>query len=312
MLMRADIIVVSYNTRDYLRRCLDSIRLYAGAARLDRTIVVDNCSGDGSQEMVREEFPWVELIALEENIGFGAANNRAMAAGDAPLLLFLNPDAELRPGALDSLCRCMDEHPDCVIAGPELVNPDGSFQKSARRFPSFLRNLWCYSGMEGRTPKSFHSLHNWLSEDEHREARAVDMVSGACFIARRLYLESIGLFDENLFMYEEETDISLPAARQGREIRFCPQATVVHLGGASIHAAQLADFALYHMFRSKYYAFRKHYGSLTARATYASDQVIFLSSILRNSLRPNLARVQNLRNQSRKAWRSARKVKRRS
>jgi len=309
MQMRVDIAIVSYNTRDHLRACLESVHRSVPRDRIARVIVVDNCSGDGSAEMVRASFPWVTLVAMEENIGFGPGNNRAIAAGDAPLILFLNSDAETRPDTVEVLARFLEDNPDCVIVGPRLEYPDGRFQPSLRNFPTPWRNFWSATGLEARFGDRFPRWRNWLSEEAHGQAGTIQMVSGACFMARRLYLESIGLFDESLFMYEEEADISIPATRQGREVCSCPEAVAVHHGGASIQAGDLTAFSAFHLYRSKYIVFRKHYGAIAARLTYVTDQVLCSLSWLKNSRRARGRQSAALRRQSKKAWRSARQAR---
>lgn len=282
--MAVDVIVVSYNTRDLLRACLNSIRETCPGPEV-RVIVVDNGSADGSRDLVRAEFPEVSLIALDRNVGFGAANNRGMRAGAADYILFLNSDAELRPGALQSLVSVLDQQPECVAVGPRLIYPDGRFQPSCRRFPTLLRSIWMTAGLQRRFPQFMSSQHTWLSEQEHRSASTVDMISGACFLIRRNFLESIGGFDENIFFYEEEMDIFLPARRRALTVRYCPEAEVVHHHGASSKACGLHDTALYHLYRSKYYVFRKHYGRGTAFLTYAADRALFTLSRIVNRLR---------------------------
>jgi len=283
--MSVDIVIVSYNTADLLREALRSIEDHAGPTQAVSVFVVDNASTDGSPHMAGTEFPQTNTTALEQNIGFGAANNRGIRLGSAPYILFLNSDAALTPGALDHLLHCLENQPDCVVVGPRLVYPDNSFQPSCRRFPTPLRSFWSLSGLESRHPETYRNLQNWLSESEHDGPKEVDMVSGACFLARRDYLESIGLFDENLFMYEEETDISLPAVRRGRSIMYCPDATVIHHGGASVVSARASAFSTRHMFRSKYVCFRKHYGRFWARLTYATDCGLLWKSKLTNHIR---------------------------
>lgn len=272
--MRVDIVIVNFNTRALLEACLESIRAHANAPGVT-TIVVDNASHDGSTEMVRDHFPEVRLIALDENIGFGAANNRGFEAGNAPYVLYLNSDAALCDGALEALVDCLETHPNCALVGPRLCNPDGSFQASCRRFPSPARNLWTYAGLARRFPGRISPLETWLSEAEHDSATTVDMVSGACFLSRRDYIEKIGGFDDNLFMYEEELDLAYPARKRGLETRYHSEAKVLHHGGASVEAGALSGFALRHAFRSKYLCFRKHYGPLRAWLTYCGDRMVF-------------------------------------
>jgi GT2 family glycosyltransferase len=302
--MTVDAVIVSFNTKELLRDCLASIRVHATPVEVHVT-VVDNASRDGSPEMVAAEFPEVELVTLDENIGFGGGNNRGAERGDAPFILFLNSDAELREGALSTLAAVLEEDEGRVVVGPRLLNPDGSFQLSCRRFPSLLRNLWCFSGMVARFPDQFHGLQNWLTEEEHRDGIKVDMVSGACFLARRDYFESLGGFDENLFLYEEEMDISYPSRKRGLEVCYCAKAQVLHHGGASVDASEMSEFATRHMFRSKYYAFRKHHGHIYAWLCFAGDQMNFgLSSFLGRIRREPSQATETLR-QCRQAWRDS-------
>lgn len=294
-----DIVIVSYNTVDLLRECLSSIATNAPAAQV---FVVDNASRDGSVAMLRAEFPEVVCLALEENLGFGAANNRGMAAGKAPYVLFLNSDAALTEGAVQGLQACLSTHSDTVMCGPRLVYPDGRYQPSCRRFPTLLRNIWLYSGLQARFPGHVRYLQNWLGEEEHAVPRCVDMVSGACFLARRSYMASIGGFDENLFLYEEETDIALPARRQGLYVRYCPDVVVVHHGGATVSGNDLSAFSTRHLFRSKYVCFRKHHGRLYAWLTYLSDRLIFGQSAWRHRLMGRDSTAAQTLAQVRRAW----------
>lgn len=302
--MNVDIIIVSYNTRALLRACLASIRMYAPAADA-RTFVVDNASRDDSHQMVAEEFPEVHLIQLEANVGFGAANNRALHVGDAPLILFLNPDTELTAGAIERLVAAIRENPHRVMAAPRLHFADGRFQASCRRFPTPLRSVWSLSGMEARFSKTFPRLRNWFTEEEHRAGLAPDMVSGACFMARRDYIERLGGFDENLFMYEEETDLMLPARKEDLEIVYCPDAHVLHHGGAAVEAAALGAFSFRQLYRSKYCCFRKHYGPSAARRAYWLDRAVLRLSATLNAIRGTPSHAACQLHQVRRAWKES-------
>lgn len=304
--MAVDIIVVSFNTRDGLRQCLSSVYATCASIPATRTIVVDNGSSDGSCDMVRTEFPKTVLISLQENIGFGPANNRGLEAGDSEYVLFLNSDAQLTEGTLSKLMAFINGRPRCVIVGPRLTYPDGRFQASCRRFPTPLRSFWSLAGMEARLPVRVPMFENWLAEEEHRPGAHVDMVSGACFLARRDYLESIGGFDENLFLYEEETDISLPARRRDLEVRYCADATVVHGKGVSVQGDELKDTALFHLYRSKYYCFRKHYGAWAALTTFLTDLGVLWLLAAVNKLRGTATDAGRRLTFCRKAYRGAR------
>ncbi|MCC6487300.1 MAG: glycosyltransferase family 2 protein [Candidatus Hydrogenedentes bacterium] len=276
--MRVDIVVVSYNTRDLLAACLNSIAETCGRQGGVRTIVVDNASTDGSAAMVRRISPRIHLIEMDRNMGFGAANNRGIAAGDAPYILLLNSDAELAPGCLHHLVQTMEAHPDSIAVGPRLSYPGGLFHPSCRRFPSVLRSFWNTAGLHVRFPRLLKRLHDWLDEDEHVDGRVVDMVSGACVLVRRDYLNAIGGFDEDVFLYEEEADIFLPARRRRKRVYFCGQAHAIHHHGASSGEIQSSGTALLHRYRSKYFVYRKHRGRIRARLLYWSDRIPFAIS----------------------------------
>lgn len=299
-----DVVVVSYNCAGLLRECLASIPPEV-RGEVVRIFVIDNASADGTPSMVRQYFPQVHLHALDANIGFGAANNVGIRAGAAEFVLLLNPDAVLRPHAPEYLIACLDADPRCVIAGPRLVYPDGRFQPACRRFPTPLRAAWSLAGFEARLPR-VASLRNWLNEEEHAVATSVDMVSGACFLARRSYLERVGLFDENLFMYEEETDLMLPAAREGERVRYCPRAEVVHHGGATVASSAMGAFSERQLFRSKYVVFRKHYGAFAAWHSYAVDRAILGLSALHHRLRKRESNVTQRLARVKRAWAESR------
>jgi GT2 family glycosyltransferase len=299
-----DIIIVSFNTRELLRACLESIARHANEASV-QTVVVDNGSGDGSVELVTQEFGWVRLVAVGENLGFGAANNRGIACGQGEYLLFLNSDAELTAGAVDALRECLKCSRLNVIAGPNLFFPDGSFQPSCRRFPTLLRNLWGMSGIQARFPGIVAWLDNWLTEPAHLAGARVDMVSGACFMARRDYMQRIGGFDENLFLYEEEIDVMYPARRAGESVVFCPAAKVMHHRGGSTEPGVMSSFSARHMYRSKYYAFRKHYGRLRARLAFMTDAAILGVSVFHHRLRRKATPASMHLAMCRRGWRES-------
>lgn len=298
-----DIIIVSYNTRELLRACLASVQAHAPNAGC---IVVDNASRDGSPEMVAADFPKVKLVRSPENVGFGGANNLGIAESKAPLLLFLNSDAELTPGALEKLVAVLDADPKCVIAGPRLEWPGGAFQPSCRRIPNAWRYAWSLSGLCARLPW-VRPLDTWYSEAEHRAGLRPGMVSGACFLARRDYLREIGNFDSRLFLYEEETDLCIPARRRGLHLRYVPEARVLHHGGASTTGVELSAISEHHMFRSKYLVFHKHYGPGHAGLAHRFD-VLLLAASARRQRRRGVNTSQVSLDRARAAWADYRRM----
>ena len=303
--MSVDVIIVSYNTRELLRACLRSVFDTASDVEDLSVFVTDNASTDGSAEMVVAEFPAVRLIRAKKNLGFGRANNAAVAQGHSEYLLLLNSDARLTPGTLQTLLDAMAEQPNCVALGPRLEYPDGRFQLSLRNRPTFARNLWVLTGLEARFHGHIPALDNWLTEAAHCDGQKVEMLSFACALLRRGFWESLGGIDPNLFLYEEETDLFVPALRGGFDVRYCAHATVVHEGGQSVEQNDLGEFSAFHRYKSKYYVFRKHDGVFMAWLTYWTDRLIFARAALTARLRgrPNPMVVQ--RRICPKAWRAS-------
>jgi GT2 family glycosyltransferase len=251
------VILVSYNTRGMTLRCLH--RLFDGLADLDCEVwVVDNASRDGSAEAIAGEFPQVRLVRSDRNLGFGAANNLAMRQARGRYYLLLNTDAFPEEQAIRRLMDFLENHPDTAVAGPRLLNGDGSLQVSCYRFPSpsraWFENLWL-SALLPHHP-AIGDYRRWA----HDRERAVDFVTGACMLVRREVVEQVGGFDERFFMYSEETDWQRRMRDAGWEIRFTPNAVVTHLGGASGAAERPAVNAYF--FDSLDWYERKHHGSL--------------------------------------------------
>jgi GT2 family glycosyltransferase len=226
------IIVVSFNTRDILRNCLNSVREHGKG--IDHEIfVVDNASSDGSADMVAEEFPEADLITSPKNVGFAAGNNLALKKASGRFLLLLNSDAYLVPGTLESTLRFMEENTKCGILGVKLVGEDGKAQPSARMLPNAWLKFLVISGIAANFPNSRilgGPDYPWW---DHRDVREVGWVPGAYFLIRKEVIDKIGLLDERYFLYFEEIDFCLQAARAGWQVIFYPGAKVIHLGGES-------------------------------------------------------------------------------
>jgi GT2 family glycosyltransferase len=224
------VIVVTFNSAPFVGRCLESVRGY-------ETILVDNGSTDGTVELVREAFPDVRVVE-QENRGMGAGNNAGMRLASGRSFLLLNSDAWVVDDAVERLARFADEHPDAAVVGPRLHNPDGSLQRSARAFPTLWRLATEYLFLRKLAPRS--RLFNAFYEGgfDHDEARKVDWLFGACLLVRREATEEVGLFDEDFFMFSEETDWAFRLREAGWSVWFFPGASAVHLGGAS-HGGRL-------------------------------------------------------------------------
>ncbi len=231
------VVIVSYNTVDLLRRCLATLD---DAREWLRIIVVDNASHDGSAEMVRVEFPQVELLALDQNVGFARGTNVGLAAldldgPDAPYVLLLNPDTEVRPGAIAEMVGFLAAHPRVGLVGPRLLNPDGSLQAAAFRFPTLLMTaLDLFPPGEVLPGRLYNSWwHGRYPQEGGEAAFPIDHPLGACMLVRPAVLKQVGGLDDSYFMYSEEIDWCWRIRSAGWAIWQVPQAEVVHVGGAA-------------------------------------------------------------------------------
>lgn len=246
-------VIVSFNTRDMLQRCL--VELQGQAEVTVRTVVVDNASTDGSVEMVRDRFSDVELIALDENVGFASANNAAFERCSSEYVLLLNSDAFLAAGALRQLVLAAERHPRAGAVGPRLLNPDGTLQRSAWPFPTAARYLLEAFGLHRplRRVGLLEDLGTW----GHDEERSVDFLIGACLLMRRDALLEVGGFDESYWLYAEEADLQRRLAARGWEVIFTPRALATHVGGAS---SAVSTTRTRHFYTGQMRFLRKHGG----------------------------------------------------
>jgi len=232
-----DVVVVCWNDRDKIAVALDSVFALPEVEadpQFARVVVSDNGSTDGSREYLRERYgERVTILENGANLGFAAACNRAFAATDSPYVYLLNPDAELRPGALAAIVAFMEAHPQAGIAGSRIYNRDGSIQESCGEFDTWL-GAYLRSSAWGEWPvlRRFANgaeLRRW----GHKTERRVDLAVGAALCIRRTLLERIGGFDERYFLYHEEVDFAKRAAAAGAESWYVPSSEAVHEGMGS-------------------------------------------------------------------------------
>ncbi|MDQ2984986.1 MAG: glycosyltransferase family 2 protein [Actinomycetota bacterium] len=243
----ASVVVVAYNAMPWLEQCLDSVSEY-------ETVVVDNGSTDGTVELVREKFPDVRLIE-QDNRGMGGGNNAGMRIASGRYFLLLNSDAWVTGDAVERLAAFADEHPDAAIVGPRLRNQDGSLQRSVRGFPTLWRLATEYFFLRKLAPRSDALNAFYGGGFDHESTREVDWLFGPCLLVRRDAADEVGLFDEDFFMFSEETDWSYRFRSAGWKVFFHPEAEVVHVGGAS-HGGRLYKENI----RSHLRYFAKHRG----------------------------------------------------
>ncbi len=273
------IVTVSYNVRELLARCLESVvssqysvisnqfsvsSIQSSAQSLNtehcllntEVFVVDNASRDGSAAMVREKFPSVSLIENTENRGFAAANNQAFTQSRGRYVIMLNPDTVVRGGALETLVEFMDAHPRAGACGGKLLNADGTLQQSAFAFPTLAQIFLDFfplnwrltnSRLNGRYPRAWY---------ERGEPFQVDHPLGADLLVRRQVVEQVGWLDEQFFIYCEEIDWCMRIKRAGWQIWCVPQAEIVHHEAQSTR--QFRDAMFVELWRARFRLFDKH------------------------------------------------------
>lgn len=253
--MDLSIIIVNWNSKAFLRNCLESI-LQAPPSLALEVIVVDNASYDGADRMLAGEFPRVRYVQSNENLGFARANNLGYKHSSGRHLLFLNPDTEIVDGAIDRMVAAADSLADAGAIGCRLLNSDGSLQTSCvQALPTILNQALDAEGLRARFPKS--SL--WGMEALHREGsepRAVEMISGACLLVPRAAFESTGRFTEAYFMYGEDADLCRKIGATGRKLYYLPDAAVIHHGGQSTKQTGASTFSILLMQESLHTYFR--------------------------------------------------------
>ena len=252
------IIFVSWNTRELLENCLDSILANPPTTPFE-IWVVDNASSDDTPQMIRWRFPQIQLLENPGNVGFARANNQAIQQCTGEYLLFLNPDTLVEAHALQALVDFFDNHPQAGAAGAKILNPDGSMQLSSHPKPTLFRELW----------RMFHLDTLWAfaeyphSKWETNQVQDVDMLMGACLMVRKEVLDQVGCFDEDYFIYSEEVDLCYRIQRAGWRLYWVPEAKIVHYGGQSTQ--QVPNEMFLNLYHGKIKYFRKHYGSAMAR-----------------------------------------------
>jgi len=272
--MDLSIVVVSWNTRDLLRCCLESVKATCSNLAYE-VLVVDNGSTDGSVELVAEDFPDVILLRNRENVGFARANNQAIRISRGRHLLLLNSDAELIESTARRIVDFLDAHPEAGALGGQLLNPDGSFQSSYADFPSLGGEVLLLTGLARwlRWPG-----YPFYPETRSQQVQLVDWVSGALLAVRRSAAESVGTLDEDYFMYTEEVDWCYRLWKAGWAIYYLPEVKAYHHAGGSSRRVPLVKRT--QLYQSKRLFFRKHYGALLAQIFSAMVRVTSVAKLI--------------------------------
>lgn len=260
--LELSILIVTYNSRRHVRDCLESIQQTAGDIQYE-VIVVDNASQDGTPDILRNEFPDTRLIANPENSGFARSINQGIAQSQGSYILLLNPDTTVLPKTLANLLNEMKESPETGLLGCRLLNADGSIQQSfgyevtigSEITRKFFFNLW---------ENHRFAPVGWILQSLHSRKREVDWVKGACMLARRQALSDVKLLDENFFMYLEDADLCQRIRQSDGQVRYTPEAEVIHFGGGSVRSNREQCALEYR--RSQLHYFKKHLGENSLKA----------------------------------------------
>lgn len=230
--MDLSIVIVSWNTQDLLKKCLQSI--YQNRVNIDLEVfVVDNNSSDDTVAMIKNNYPQVKLIINDKNRGFAAANNQALKLATGTHVLLLNPDTEILPHSLSQSLKFMKQNPNCGVMGAKLLNPDKTIQPSVRRLP----RVWPIFLLLVKAPKLFKHLqaiddYLWLDFDYHKE-QIVEQVMGAFILMPKSLVDQIGLLDERFYIWFEEVDLCRRVIVAGKKVIYNPAVEIIHYGGQS-------------------------------------------------------------------------------
>ena len=260
------IVIVTYNSAEVIRDCLNSIASgWAGEAlRVSETpkvpndvetIVVDNGSTDGTPDLIHREFPWVRLLCDHGNLLFAGGNNYRFKHAAAPLIFMLNPDTVVRPGALRQLADFAAAHPEAGMIAPRLLNPDGTLQHNTFRFPDLKQAFFGFFEMLAPLDSPQNGRYR---PDDYTRVREVEHILGAALLFRRELYEQLPGMDEKFGIYFEETDWCYRARRAGWTLLYTPQATLTHLGAHSTSKNPEKSSAQF--YKSQSYFYRKNYG----------------------------------------------------
>jgi N-acetylglucosaminyl-diphospho-decaprenol L-rhamnosyltransferase len=258
--MDLSIIIVNWNSLDYLQGCLASIYRNTSGLRFE-IIVVDNASPNGDVDILRTIFPAVKIIKCHQNLGYARANNLGFKTSAGAAVLMLNPDTELVGPAINRLVEALRSLPDAGIIGGKHVNPNLTVQTtSIHRFPTVLkevadievlRRLWPRCPLWSIGPLFSRSL----------QPVSVDIIPGACMLLRREVFEQVGMFSEEYFMYAEDIDLNYKVAKAGYKRYFIPDAVIIHYGGGSSSRQTVNQWAT----RMQLHAMSQYYAKTRSR-----------------------------------------------
>lgn len=276
--MELSIIIVNWNTRDYLKDCLKSILENIKNVSFE-VIVIDNNSSDGSAEMVKNEFPYVKLIASDVNTYFAKGNNIGYEISDGDYIAFLNPDTIIYPNTYETAVAYLRTNPQVGAISCKFMNPDGSFQRGYhRRFPNISTIFFCFTPFGGFIDKHFLKRRYeciYLYNDKNFDKiEKIDQPGATFMVVPRVILEKIGVFDEKFPLLFNDVDLCKRIWEAGFEIHLLPYIAITHYGGRGVK--QLGFAVHKYFFMGCYRYFRKHHGITSALLV----STLFLTNLL--------------------------------
>ncbi|MEZ5977093.1 MAG: glycosyltransferase family 2 protein [Planctomycetota bacterium] len=251
------VVIPSWNTSELTRIALE--HLFASDHPLHEVIVVDNGSEDGSADMIAERFPEVRLVRNERNEGFARGCNQGMRLATGDYVFLLNTDTEVAPDAVRAMVEFLERHPEHAAVAPRLVHRSGATQRTCMAFPNWATPLWFGTPLERWFPESREMRRYFLRDWDHEDSRDVDQPPAAALVVRRSVLDQVGLFDERLWLFYNDVDLSKRIAEAGWRTHYLAEAVVLHHVGASTSKFE-RFLPEWHANRLVYY--RKHHGRL--------------------------------------------------
>jgi len=284
------VIIVNYNVKEYVTQLISSLQKAQKGLKLE-IFVVDNASYDGSVPYLKKKFgDTINLISLEQNLGFGKANNIALKAARGKYSLIINPDTIVEENSLLLLRDFMAAHPDAGLVGCKILNPDGSFaQESKRAIPEPASAFWRMFGFYKlfRKNRNFAEYYvPWVGENETSEVPAI---SGAIMFGETEILKKVDGFDERFFMYGEDLDLCLKISESGKKIFYYPETSIIHFKGESTNKESFDYF--YHFYNAMNLFFQKHYTSKYNRAFRALVQLGIVLRGIVSLVKSNLGKI---------------------
>ncbi len=249
------VIIISHNHEQYFKNCLASLFKYS--EKNFEVLFIENSLNQTIPEFIRKNYSNIKLFINKKPKGFAANCNFGIKTAKTKYILILNPDIEIKKNSIEKLYNFMEKHPKTMICGPKLLNPDGSLQYSARRFPNFLTFI------TRRTPLRFFMKNLSINKKhlgcdlDHSKAQKVDWLLGSALMIRKKFIEKIGRFDENFFLYVEDIDLCKRVWLNGGEVCYVPQSAMIHHHLAKSDQSFFSVYSWYHT-KSMFYYFWKY------------------------------------------------------